>query len=208
MDPFILISSLEAALTGPLPGIAAHNRMSPSHRRTVSTRYVRKDGGVLILLYPSGGSLFTVFMKRTEYEGAHSGQISFPGGIREAHDPSMTATALREAEEETGIIGACVRILGALTPLHIPVSNILVYPAVGYVSARPDFRIDKEEVQFLIEASLDTLMDPSIIKSHKMIIQEKEMDVPYFDIQGHVVWGATAMILGELLEVLKSVTGH
>lgn len=208
MDPLKLIRLLESALAKPLPGSSAHRRMSPSLKRTVSTIYPKKDGGVLILLYPKDERLHSVFMKRTEYEGVHSGQISFPGGMKESSDASLTETALREAEEETGVIASRVRILGSLTPLHIPVSNIVVHPCVGYLPERPEFHIDPREVQYLIEEALDNLSDASIIESESMFIQNKEMDVPYFNIKGHHVWGATAMILGELIEIVKAVTSN
>jgi 8-oxo-dGTP pyrophosphatase MutT (NUDIX family) len=201
MDAEAWIARLEKALSAPLPGPAAWQKMAPSQRRTVSVHLPKKSGGVLMLLYPHHGRLHCVFMRRAEYDGVHSGQVSFPGGMKEEHDASMTDTALREAQEEIGIDPARVRVLGVLTPLHIPVSNIVVYPTVGYVPERPVFRIDPEEVQYLIEESLDTLADAAILKSEKMVIQDKEMDVPYFDVQGHHIWGATAMILSEFLEV-------
>jgi 8-oxo-dGTP pyrophosphatase MutT (NUDIX family) len=145
-------------------------------------------------------------MKRSEYDGVHSGQISFPGGMKEESDASMTETALREAEEETGVDASRVKVIGSLTPLHIPVSNIVVHPFVGYLPEKPEFRIDLREVQYLIEESLDNLSDAAIVESESMFIQNKVMEVPYFNIQGNHVWGATAMILGELLEILKTVT--
>jgi 8-oxo-dGTP pyrophosphatase MutT (NUDIX family) len=206
MEPQKIISLLESALAKPLPGTSAHLRMSPSVRRTVSTIYPKKDGGVLILLYPVGAKLHVVFMKRSEYDGVHSGQISFPGGMKEESDASMTETALREAEEETGVDASRVKVIGSLTPLHIPVSNIVVHPFVGYLPEKPEFRIDLREVQYLIEESLDNLSDAAIVESESMFIQNKVMEVPYFNIQGNHVWGATAMILGELLEILKTVT--
>ena len=203
MDPEVLIARIEKALSASLPGHNAHLKMEPSVRRTVSGHLPKKDGGVLILLYPYHGQMHCVFMRRAEYDGVHSGQVSFPGGLKEECDGSMTDTALREAQEEIGINASRVRVLGVLTPLHIPVSNIVVYPTVGFVSERPAFHIDPEEVQYLIEESLDILMDASIIKSEKMIIQGKEMDVPYYDVRGHHIWGATAMMLSELIDVLS-----
>ncbi len=206
MEPEVLIARLEKALSVSLPGRNAHLKMEPSMRRTVSGHLPKKDGGVLILLYPHHGQMHCVFMRRAEYDGVHSGQVSFPGGMKEEHDGTMTDTALREAQEEIGIYASRVHVLGVLTPLHIPVSNITVYPTVGFVPERPAFRIDPGEVQYLIEESIDILKNPSIVKNEKMVIQGREMDVPYYDVRGHHIWGATAMIMSEFLDVLENVT--
>jgi 8-oxo-dGTP pyrophosphatase MutT (NUDIX family) len=194
---------LEQELKKPLPGIEVQLRMAPAMRRSQTDDLPLRDGGVMIVVYPHGGLLHTVFIKRTEYDGVHSGQISFPGGIYEAEDGSLENTALRETMEETGTPVTIISVIGKLTPLHIPVSNINVHVFVGAALDRPVFRHDPTEVQYLIEASLHELMNTANRKTRTMSIFGKDVLVPYFDIQGNQVWGATAMILSEFLEIIK-----
>jgi 8-oxo-dGTP pyrophosphatase MutT (NUDIX family) len=198
---------LASELKKPLPGVDAQLRMSPEMRRPVSVEYPLKDAGVLILLYPHISRIYTVFIKRTEYEGVHSGQVSLPGGMFEEEDGSLMNTALREANEETGIDISSVTIIGKLTPLHIPVSNVNVHAFVGVTDSRPDFIHDPAEVQYLIEESLDELLNEVNKKTRAMTLFGNEVIVPYFDIKGNHIWGATAMIISEFSEVLKRVTG-
>jgi 8-oxo-dGTP pyrophosphatase MutT (NUDIX family) len=158
---------------------------------------------VLILLYPIDNIVHTVFMQRPDYTGFHGGQISFPGGKKEPYDENITATALREAMEETGIDPSIVSVAGLLTPLFIPVSNMIVTPVVGCCQHRPSFSHDPNEVVFLIEASLQKFLEPGIISTRPMLLRGETIDVRYFAYEGHVIWGATAMMLNELLEIMK-----
>jgi 8-oxo-dGTP pyrophosphatase MutT (NUDIX family) len=203
----ILISRLEEEFSKPLPGEEAQFRMSPSLRRRLVNNQPLKKSGVLILLYPYHDSVHTVFIRRAEYEGVHSGQVSFPGGMFEKGDHSLAHTALREAMEETGMPAEAAKIIGQLTPLHIPVSNINVFPYVAVSVERPDFSHDPSEVQYLIETSMDELLNASNRKVKSMHIAGNEVDVPYFDIQGNHIWGATAMILSEFLEIFRRALG-
>ncbi|MBN1145401.1 MAG: CoA pyrophosphatase [Bacteroidales bacterium] len=189
----------------PLPGFDAHNRMSPAVRRPVMQDMPLRNSGVLLLLYPAEKTVHTLFIKRAEYEGIHSGQVSLPGGMYKTSDGNTKFTALREAAEETGIQPNGVRIIGNLTTLHIPVSHVDVFPYVGTMPLRPDFRHDPREVQYIIETSLEHLMDPGTCKSEIMNIAGVDTRVPYYDIQGHHVWGATAMIVCEFLEVCREI---
>jgi 8-oxo-dGTP pyrophosphatase MutT (NUDIX family) len=158
---------------------------------------------VLILLYPIKGSIHTVFMQRHNYTGVHGGQISFPGGKTEPSDENITGTALREAEEETGVDPSKISVIGTLTPLFIPVSNIVVTPVVGWTDERPEFRHQEEEVVFLFDAEIRRFLEPSIVKTKPFEIRGEMIDVKYFDYDGNVIWGATAMILNELLEIIR-----
>jgi len=198
--------ALASELRKPLPGVEAQLRMSPSVKRPVSAEYPLKNAGVLILLYPSKGHICTVFIKRTEYEGVHSGQVSLPGGMFEEQDGSLATTALREANEETGIDIAKITLIGQLTPLHIPVSNINVHAFVGVADSRPAFTLDPAEVQYLIEERLDELLNEVNHKTKTMTLFGNEVIVPYFDIQNNHIWGATAMIISEFTEVLRRGT--
>ena len=111
--------------------------------------------------------------------------------------------ALREANEETGVEPEGVRIIGTLTPLFIPVSNMYVTPVVGWTNQKPEFIEQPEEVVFLFEADLKRLLDPSIIKVKPMVIRGESVNVKYFDYDGNVIWGATSMMLHELLTVIR-----
>jgi 8-oxo-dGTP pyrophosphatase MutT (NUDIX family) len=193
---------LELELTRPLPGVEAQLRMAPDMRRPEPGDLPLRNGGVLILVYPHRDKLSTVLIKRTEYDGIHSGQVSFPGGMYEEEDGSLLNTALREAREETGIEISSVRVIGPLTPLHIPVSNVIVHAFVGVTHSRPKFNHDPVEVQYLIEESIHKLLNKANQKTKIMLIAGKEVIVPYFDMMGDHVWGATAMILSEFLEVI------
>ncbi len=190
-----------------MPGAEAQLRMAPEMRRPVNTDLALRDGGVMVLLYPRDLEWQTLFIRRPEYEGVHSDQVSFPGGIYEEQDLKLVKTALRETMEETGLPVSAVTVIGQLTPLHIPVSNVNVHPFVGIVEQNPVFRPDPTEVRYLIETSLNELQDTEHRKSRIMRILDRDILIPYFDIRGNMIWGATAMILSEFLEVLGRVTG-
>lgn len=162
-----------------------------------------KVAAVIILLYPDNGSVHTVFMQRPDYDGVHGGQISFPGGKKEPEDETLIATAIRETREETGACPDDLRILGTLTPLFIPVSNMLVTPVIGWTAMKPSFRHKPDEVSFLIEAEIFRFLDNSILKSKYFVVRGENMRIKYFDYNGHTIWGATAMILNELLAIIK-----
>lgn len=162
-----------------------------------------QTGSVLILIFPQNNKINIVFIQRTTYAGVHSGQISFPGGKPEPGDKDLIDTALRETEEEIGVSAKDIRILGKLTPLFISVSNIEVYPVVGCISYKPEFKPDKTEVKSIIEIPLDYLLRPDIVKKKTTVIQNTNIQIPYFNFNGRHIWGATAMILNEFLEVIK-----
>lgn len=191
----------------PLPGTDVQWEMASSDRRMRAfPRHgtpESRQGAVMILLYPHMETLCTLFMQRPVYQGVHSGQISFPGGKWESGDNNLTETALRETEEETGIIRHDIEILGTLTPLHIPVSNITVTPVVGYIPYRPVFTPQKSEVVCLIEAELEFFAGEAGVKEKEMQIRDMPVMVRYYDYKGHVIWGATAMMLHELMVVME-----
>lgn len=203
----LLKEILRLEISKGLPGTEVQWALASSDRLVKDfPRAPRPDSAVaavLILLYPENGNLQTVFIQRPEYNGVHGGQISFPGGKREPRDNDLTATALREAAEETGIIAQEVEILGILTPLFIPVSNIAVTPVVGWAENKPHLSPEKSEVVFIIEADLGSFLDYSIIRTRPYEIRGEKIDIRYFDYNGHVIWGATAMILHELLTIMK-----
>jgi 8-oxo-dGTP pyrophosphatase MutT (NUDIX family) len=199
-----LLSQLRIDLSNPLPGRTAQYRMAPSPRANDDLYYdtPRPDarrGGVLILLYPQENRLYIPLILRPTYEGVHSGQIGLPGGGYEMNDSDLTATALREAHEEIGVLVESVTLLGQLSPLYVFASNYLVQPTVGWTPQRPQFNLDPHEVEMLLEVSLLDLLDPNHYQRETWELRGRMVQVPFFCIQAQKIWGATAMILSELL---------
>lgn len=200
------IQRIQQQLREILPGRCAQLIMSPSERPKGNASYHPTnavDSAVLVLLYPNNNSLHSVLMQRPSYPGVHGGQVSFPGGKRELEDNSLEETALRESHEELGIVPDEVKIIGKLSKLYIPHSNYMVHPYVGYSNKKPEYVLEASEVDEAIDYSVDKLVDHNYRKEKKMHLKFGEIDVPYFDINQKVVWGATAMMLSEFAEVLK-----
>ena len=204
-----LAADLKREIIKGLPGSDAQWQMASTDRMKKnfpgSPGNNTRIAAVLILLYPYKGSVYTLFMQRHNYEGVHGGQISFPGGKKEPGDENVIQTALREANEETGVDPAKISVIGTLTPLFIPVSNMIVTPVVGWIKEKPHFNHQVEEVVFLFDADIRRLLDPSIIKTKPFNIHGETIEIKYFDYNGNVIWGATAMILNELLIILRRI---
>ena len=163
-------------------------------------------GAVLIALYPDNGVIRTVLMKRPDYDGTHSGQISFPGGKVEDVDVDIVATALREAEEEVNIKPSDVTVIGQLTQLYIPPSNFLVHPVVGILNSPPELIPDQHEVESIHVPELSYLLRDDIIGEKDILLSTGyKLRTPYFLVDGHTVWGATAMVISELKDVLSEL---
>ncbi len=204
------VNKLQDALKENLPGNASHLKMSSRLRlKELLKEYDTPSAtlsGVLITLYPKNGTTNTVFMLRQSYDGVHSGQVSFPGGRKESGDDTLVSTAIREAHEEMNIEPDQLQVLGTLSELYIPPSNYLVLPVVAYCSEVPDFIAEESEVAEIIESDLNFLFDPQCRKETILNVRGYEIEAPYYDVNGHIVWGATAMILSELHDVIKSIT--
>ena len=207
-DPFQpFLDQLQRDLREPLPGRDAQFRMAARDADgRAFDRAPRDDarrGAVLMLLYPRdsgrGEQLHLPLIVRPTYDGVHSGQVALPGGGREPGDADLVATALREAHEEVGVRPGEVTVLGALSPLYVFASNYLIQPVVGWAAARPSFRRDPREVATLVEAPLAELLDARSYRRERWRLRGHEADVPFFAVQGQTVWGATAMMLSELL---------
>jgi len=158
-----------------------------------------RHSGVLILFYPHDGKIYFPLTLRPTYLGVHSGQVSLPGGRREQQDVDLIATALRETHEEIGVPPAAVEIVGALSTLYIYRSNHLVLPVVGWTAARPTFVTDPHEVAQLVEAPLNDFLNPANYRTETWELPDRRANVPIISVQNQAIWGATAMILGELL---------
>jgi 8-oxo-dGTP pyrophosphatase MutT (NUDIX family) len=205
LPPFI--RQLAERLKQPLPGLSVQMEMtSRPDRATQALRDDHRKSGVLALMYMYQEALHLVFMQRATYEGVHSGQVSFPGGRVDPGDSDLVFTALRESQEELGIIPEGVQVIGQLSPLYIPPSNFLVYPTVGYMDRRPDFVPSAREVAKVIEVELAHLLRPEVRQQPTIrLTKDLRMRVPAFIVDGYIIWGATAMMLNELLYLIREV---
>ncbi|MFH2141850.1 MAG: CoA pyrophosphatase [Bacteroidota bacterium] len=203
------IRQLKHQLSLQLPGHEAHDIMSSSLKNYAShwdhKGKPHEKSAVMILLYPKNNSIYSVLIKRPDYEGYHGGQISLPGGKFENGDSDLQQTALRETYEEIGINPKKIIVTGEISMFYIPVSNIEVYPYVGYVDKIDDFLIDQNEVAELIEYPIFQLTDKKIVHTKTMNFFNYEIHVPYYLINENHVWGATAMMLSEFSEILKKI---
>lgn len=195
---------LRKRLQKPLPGESAHQKMASAARYRLGTKPNERTrrSAVLICFYPYQHSIYLPLILRPQYDGVHAGQMAFPGGRMERIDENLTRTALREAQEEVGIRVSDVKVLGLLTELFIPPSNFYVQPVVGVLPYRPDFYPDPREVEAIVEVNLDTLLDETIVGNSQIDVRGIMVEAPYYQIQGYRVWGATAMMISELLMVL------
>ncbi|MFH0756670.1 MAG: CoA pyrophosphatase [Bacteroidota bacterium] len=195
------------ALREKLPGEEAQLKMAPVFRGAFEHTSDPVPAAVLILMLPFRGETRLVFIKRNVYDGPHSAQVSFPGGAWEPGDLSLEDTALRETREELGITGK-IELLGSLTPLQIPVSNFMVTPFAGWMAERPAFHPDPVEVQYIIEAPLTTLQNPSNISSGTWQLHGRSIEAPFYMAGKEKIWGATAMMLCEFLQLTATLQAH
>lgn len=191
-----------------LPGEAAHIEMFPLRARTseaLKTAEGYRLSAVLALLYPAGASHNIILIERQDYDGKHSGQISFPGGKKEDEDYTSLEAALRETHEEIGIHPDTVTILGRLTDVYIPVSNYLVHPYLGMLESKPEFIPDPREVKAVLTFDVNQILDEknrvmtTVTVGKGVTLKE----IPAFKIQEKIIWGATALMLNELRIILN-----
>ncbi|MDX1530181.1 MAG: CoA pyrophosphatase [Rhodothermales bacterium] len=204
-----LVARLRRRLAGPLPGLDAHVHMAPLHRHEDAEllRVEGKNGreaAVLVLLYPddeSDGSALVLTQRQPDLRD-HSGQISFPGGSRDGTE-TAEETALREGWEEVGVDPGAPDVIGRLSPLYIPPSRFSVYPVVAALDERPPFEPHEAEVAALLDVPLALLLDPATRRFRQRTVRGSTFAVPHYAVGEHEVWGATAMMLAELLAVVR-----
>ncbi len=195
----------------PLPGEESHMEMAPLERllelkRLANKAKSAKKAGVLMLFYPSERSetKFVLILRKT-YKGVHSAQIGFPGGKFEQVDTSFEDTALRETEEEVGVPSHTISVVRKLTEVFIPPSNYIVQPYLGLTELKPVFVPQETEVEDIIEVPLAEFMDDGVlIQKNLSTSYAKNINVPAFKLQNHIVWGATAMMLNEVRQLFKN----
>lgn len=201
---------LERRLKQPLPGAVAHEAMRATPVGSLIPKFEHPEpprpGAVLILLHEDGESVKFPLIKRPEYSGAHSGQVSFPGGKTEPGEDAVD-TALREAWEEIGIDGSKVEVLGKLTDFFVMPSNFLISPVVAIARERlPALKPNPREVARILSGNLSDITRDDAIRCKEIIAAGRfRMMAPHFEIDGEIVWGATAMILNEFCLIVKEI---
>lgn len=197
---------LKAALQGELPGIDAHSKMLPPGRRLKSFDYELesvKQSSVLVLIFPIDNKLYTCLTKRPSTMKYHPGQISFPGGKIEKEDVSAEMAALREAHEEVGVDASAIDVLGKLSDFYLEISKFSIQPFLAWANQKPEFLLNANEVEELILFPVTDFVESEIILETELQTLTGELRVKYYPFNGKIVWGATAMILSELIEILK-----
>lgn len=204
------VDKLRCEVAKGLPGFSAQKSMSPSIREDLlgnnKPNSTTRQSAVLVPLFPCDNKIHLLFIKRPQYEGVHSGQVGFPGGKAEEIDSSIEQTALRETYEEVGICSSEINIIGTLTPLYIPISNTIVTPVIGAIEKITCLHPNLQEVDYIFSVPLAELLNPQN-KSVKVISSHgRPITAPYYNVSNEMIWGATAMILAEFLEITKPIS--
>jgi len=202
-----LTARIRFALQAPLPGLEAQLRLAPRPRVGWDPSQV-PDGlraaAALVLLYPVDEEPHVLLTVRGALRH-HTGQVSFPGGAVDAGE-TLEHAAVREAVEEVGVVASDIQVLGRLTSLHIPVSGFLLHPIVAAADVRPRFMAAPGEVARLLEVPLALLEDEDTVRYERRTFERQnrlvDVEVPFFDVHGEKVWGATAMVIAEFLALI------
>ena len=205
------INDIKQKLQRPLPGYLSHKKMSTANRDEELLRFKAnpqnaKKSAVFILLFNDDDRLKVVFIRRSFYVGIHAGQIAFPGGRFEESDLTVQNTALREIEEEIGVKSDKIEIIGRLTDIYVPPSNFLISVFVGFMKEKPMFTADVREVDEIIEVDLDEFFKAGVIQEMEFVVSSNNYSVlaPYYKVKNADIWGASAMVMTELLDILQT----
>ncbi len=208
MDTLQFIRELTEQLKE-LPGEHGHSEAMPLNRPYTNQALQQAENlrhsAVGMILYPAENTVNSVLIRRPAYDGTHSNQVAFPGGKMDETDHNLEATARRECHEEINLPAERGICLGELSRVYIPVSRFLVQPFVFYVEELPELIPDPREVAGIIHFDIFRLTDEQTLKFTDMRFGDglTRKNIPYYDINGHVVWGATAMMLAEFKTILK-----
>ncbi len=204
----LFLNTVPKILKQTLTGEVAHNKMAPPERKVLMQKFEGtnfRKAAVLMLFYPKENQTHLALILRTSYNGVHSSQVAFPGGKVENFDANNQETALRETQEEIGIPPEKISIVRPFSQIYIPPSNFMVYPFLGYAIQELQFVLDPKEVAGIVEFPISDLLNDANIVVKKMDTSYSEsIEVPSFKIKEHYVWGATAMMLSELKDILKN----
>ena len=195
----------------PLPGLNSHLKMAPEHRAEELKNKLdliqnARKSAVMILFFQEDNVLKMIVIRRSVYVGIHSGQIAFPGGRYEEEDGDVRVTALREIEEEIGISEDKIEIIGRLSDIYVPPSNFLISVFAGFLAKKPQYKIDEREVDEVIEIPFSDFFKPDVVKQKDFYVNSIKAvsNAPYFDVTNAEIWGASAMVISELLDMLKT----
>ncbi len=206
MHPDTFLQQLIRQLKNRLPGKISHTKMLPPGRlpNLPSGQIHYHESSVLILLFPFQQEIGICLIRRPDTMKNHAGQIAFPGGRKEADDKDLIHTDLREAREEIGLNCDSVEVLGELSPVYVEVSSFLITPVLGWLNHEPEMVVDPSEVDEVIFVSLADVADPSNRCEREMDTRTGRIMVPGFEVNGNFIWGATAMMLAELVDIFQS----
>jgi 8-oxo-dGTP pyrophosphatase MutT (NUDIX family) len=207
-NPDIFFQQLKRQLKSRLPGSVSHNKMLPPGRilNVPSDQINYHESAVLILLFPCQNQIQLCLIRRPATMKNHAGQIAFPGGKREKNDADLVQTALREAQEEIGVDRETIEIFGIMSSVYVQISDFLITPVLGWLNEKPKIVIDKSEVDEVILVSLEELTDHLNRCDREMETKTGRIGVPGYEINGSFIWGATAMILAELIDLCSDET--
>ena len=204
--------TLEKSFNQPLKGHHSHQKMAPASRsgdvevaRSNGNIETAKKSAVMILMYNDEFGTKVIFIRRSFYVGIHAGQIAFPGGRFEEEDITVENTALREIEEEIGIKPKEINVVGRLSDIFVPVSNFIISVFVGFLDEKPEYKIDEREVAEIIEVELSEFFQNDVISEKEFLVPStsKSVKAPYYKVGNIELWGASAMVMSELIDMLK-----
>ena len=207
MDFQRFITQLKIAHTNDLPGEESHQKMRVIYDQSIELPFSQNNStpaAVLILLYLADNEIYFFLTKRTNVLEHHKGQISLPGGTQEKNE-KLIDTALRETQEEIGINKTSISIIGTITPLFVPVTGFMIYPFIGYSLNKLDPKPDPVEVETIFSVNIFDLLNKDNRTAEQRNIRGYNVKVPYFKLNDYQVWGATAMILSEFKDLIKSI---